>query len=212
MRKKTTKGEIWIFRLYNIVDLIYVLIKNSCFFWFYLLRGFIITTFLSSTRALALVSLENVHKNQGSTREEFRKKYKNTNKERFLSLLFSFGSLYLMIIVILPLPDYLNHTWIYGIKYISLALLLIGLPTLFVRHCLKENLGSLVQNFFVQIYLMTRCFGWVFFQIVLTAIIFWFSLKNVIFLFFFAPGVLGYGLTFLSTKIENKIKLMTQNA
>lgn len=191
MKPKLTKMDVFATKLYNLTELVYELIKNSFFFWCYLLRGFGAITLLASIKSLAGVSLDIVHKERKPTRLNYKENYHNTDRKRFQSLLIFFLLLYLTALTLLPFPTALKGSMWYGLKYLALFIVVIGLLLLVTKPIFEILLPEAKWTISTQIYFLIKGAKWSILLLAGMLAVLWFSLQNVIFLVGFAPGILG---------------------
>lgn len=207
MRQETTRLDKLAINLFILVDFVYELIKNSFFFWIYFLRGVGITTLFSSTRVLSEVSLDLLNKDRKKTSKNFKDKYYNTDKNRFLSLLTFFFILYMGLIIVYPIPSQFEGTYWYIFKYLSLFIIVVIITLLFAYPLFGTIYPSTIWTPPVIIYFFGKSIIWTALLVLSNTIVLMFSLRNSIFFIGFSPGVLGYTNAFLQTKILNRVML-----
>jgi len=196
--------------LYLLTDFLYELIKNSFFFWLYLMKGFGIFTLYASIEALLAVSSDVLDKKRKKTFYNFKNNYHNTDKWRFLSVFIFFIILYLFTIPFLPTPSLIGKTLWSAIKYIALFSEALVCLLLVTRPVFEREFQDLKWTIPLQIYLLMRVAGWTLILLLVLTAILWFSLRNGIFLLGFAPGTVGMCSVWVVAKIKKRFNKMSQ--
>lgn len=205
MKQKVTKMDVFVTKLYGLTEFVYEIIKNSFFFWCYLVRGFGVITLLASIKALVLVSLDIVQKERKQTFSNFKNNYQNTDRNRFQSLLVFFLFFYLILLVLIPFPSSMAGSMWYGAKYAALLMIVLGGVILFTKPLFEKLVPDFKWTLPAQIYLLVKSAKWLLLLIGGLVIVFWFSLQNMIFFFAFAPGILGVLTSAIGEKMIQKV-------
>lgn len=209
MKQQVTKMDVFVTKLYGLTEFVYEIIKNSFFFWCYLVKGFGVVTLLAAVRSLVLVSLDIVHKERNHTLSNFKANYKNTDRNRFQSLVVFFLFFYLVLLIVIPFPSSMDGSMWYVAKYAALIMILLSWLILFTKPLFEKLVPDLKWTLPAQIYLLIKSAKWSLLLMGAMVIVFWFSLQNMIFFFGFVPGVIGV----LSAAIGEKMiqKLLGEN-
>lgn len=205
MQKNTNKMDVLVNRIYLLTDFLYEVIKNSFFFWLYLLKGAGIFTLYATIDALLAVSSDVLVNERKHTFENFKRNYKNNDRRRFLSVFLFFLMLYLFIIPFLPAPNLIEETLWQGITYLVLFMEWGTFLMLFTCEAFKRAFSNLEWSVPLQIYMLVKGMGWTFLMSMGLLLVLWFSLQNGIFLFGFAPGILGISSVWTVSKIKNRV-------
>ena len=205
MKQKVTKMDVFVTKLYGLTEFVYEMIKNSFFFWCYLVKGFGVITLIAAVRSLVLVSLDIVHKERNHTLSNFKANYRNTDRNRFQSLVVFFLFFYLILLVLVPFPSSMDGSMWYGAKYASLLIIVLGGVLLFTKPLFEKLVPDFKWTLPAQIYLLVKSAKWLLLLIGGLVIVFWFSLQNMIFFFAFAPGILGVLTSAIGEKVIQKV-------
>lgn len=205
MQKSANKMDVFVHILYLLTDFLYEVIKNSFFFWLYLIKGFGIFTLYATINALLAVSSDVLENERKHTFNNFRRNYKNNDRRRFLSVFLFFFMLYLFIIPFLPAPTVIEETLWQALTYLALFIEGGTFLMLFTHGAFKQAFSNLEWSIPLQIYMLVKGMGWTFLLSVGLLLVFWFSLQNGIFLFGFAPGILGISSVWIVSKIKSRV-------
>ncbi len=179
-------------KYFNFMDITYRLAQSSLFFWIYLLRNFILTGFTLSF-CILLESVNEILSGNGlSIRQLFHRKSQQYKQYKALSVITVLLMVYLSAFTFLPFPEFINVQISSFIKYSSLYLLIVFLiVTIYINWNIIELNLSLGKAIFYAFYLMIRHFIRSFLLLVMLLIIIFLSVKNIVFLIFFAPSILA---------------------
>lgn len=205
MQRKMTRMDVYVQKTYNLVDFIYEVIKNSFFFWLYLLKGFGVITLFASIKALTAVSLDVIHQKRKNTFRNFKENYQNTDKSRFSSLFTFFLLAYLSFAVLAPLPEKWEGSVLYGIKYAGIFLIGVILLLMFTRPVFDLLFPDLQWSIPVQVYALLKNSPWTILLLIGMIVSLWFGLQNLIFLIGFTPGFLGMLSAYTGEKITDRL-------
>ncbi|MDK2780340.1 MAG: hypothetical protein PWP61_637 [Trichococcus sp.] len=208
MQNSVDKLDIFVNGLYLLTDFIYELIKNSFFFWLYLMKGFGIFTLYASIEALLAVSSDVLDKKRKNTFNNFKTNYTNSDKRRFLSVFIFFLVLYLFIIPFLPAPSVVGETLWSAIKYLAIFSEAFVCLMLVTRTVFEREFLDMKWTVPLQIYMLVRVAGWSLVLLFVLVATLWFSLRNGIFLIGFAPGVVGISSVWVVAKIKKRFDKM----
>lgn len=202
MQQNANKMDAFVHRIYLLTDFLYELIKNSFFFWLYLIKGAGIFTLYAAIDALLAVSSDVLVNERKHTFENFKRNYKNNDRRRFLSVFLFFLMLYLFIIPFLPAPKLIEETLWQGITHLVLFMEGGIFLMLFTRESFKRAFSNLEWSIPLQVYMLVKGMSWTILLLMEILLVLWFSLQNGIFLFGFAPGILGISSVWTVSKIK----------
>lgn len=205
MQENTNKMDVLVHRIYMLTDFLYEVIKNSIFFWLYLIKGAGIFTLYAAVEALLKVSFDVLEKERKPTFENFKRNYKNNDRRRFLSMFLFFFMMYLFIIPFLPTPKFIEEKLWQVVTYLFLIIEGGTFLVLFTREPFKRAFSNLEWSIPLHIYMLVKGMWWTILLTIVLLFVFWFSLQNGIFFLGFAPGSLGIVSVWIVSKIKNRV-------
>jgi len=206
MKKEQGLLDFIVEKSFSAMEIFYEIIKNSFCFWLYFLRGFGFFTMIPAIESLLFVSQDIVNKDRIKTFQNFKEKYHNTNKKRFLSIICFFFFFYSLIFIFLPIPQHFDTVIAYTLKYILIVASFILSIIFLTLPLLRNSFENINWSFSVYIYLLIREFWWTLILILSLVLIYYLSIKNFIFLILVAPGTIGIVTAYIASKINNNIK------
>ena len=82
MQQNANKMDVFVHRIYLLTDFLYEVIKNSFFFWLYLIKGSGIFTVYATVDTLLAVSSDVLVNERKHTFENFKRNYKNNDRTK----------------------------------------------------------------------------------------------------------------------------------
>lgn len=186
-KDKITLGE----RFYNLTDFVYEIIKNSFWFWFFILRGLGVVSLLATFEALSVVSLDIYNKDRKQTYKNYKKNYKNNSKKMFLSLLLTFLFIYGVFFFSIPLEN-LNSNPAIILYFTNIGFQLSLILLLSTNKVFDSLLPDMRMNLPLQIFLLGKGIFWTFLYSLVLCLILYLSFYNLIFLLGLSPGLISY--------------------
>ena|SRR5690625_3232955 len=205
MKNSKRKANRLIETSFNLMELFTEIVKNSIVFWFYFIRGLGFLTILPAIESLIFVSQDILNNERIKTIKNFKNKYRNTNRKRFLSILTFFGLFYALIFFLTLVPKQYSGAFIYISKYITFIISMFVFLLVLTRPLLKTQFSKLNWSLLVHIFLLVREFWWTLMMIISLMVIVYLSFKNFIFLLFVFPGTSGLIVSFFTSKIIQNI-------
>lgn len=205
MKNSNRKANKFIETSFNLMELFNEIVKNSIVFWLYFVRGLGFLTILSASESLIFVSEDILNSKRIKTFKNFKNKYHNTNKKRFLSIFIFFFLFYSFIFFLLPISEGYSGALMYIIKYITFIISIIVFLLVLTRPLLKKQFNNIHWSLFVHIFLLIREFWWTLLMIISLVVIISFSIKNFIFFIFVFPGLIGLIISYFTSKIMQNI-------
>lgn len=204
MRRNNKKMSTMVEKTFKGMELFSEIVKNSIVFWLYFIRGLGFLTMIPTIESLTFVSLDVLNKERIDTKENFKRKYYNTNKKRLFSILLFFFWLYSFIFILVPVPEQSNGSFAFTLKFILISVFILQFILLITKPLLEDGIDGISWSLSIQIFLLVKEIKWTIFIFLGLVIVGYLSITNFIFLIFVSPGVSGLIVSFgLSKAIKN---------